>query len=84
MTDGLRRGVELLTLTTLARTLYPLLLELATESRLASDIVEYLDAGRLLADERRMRSCSEIREGPGRGGRGKDGGLEGGGLGCVG
>lgn len=80
--DSLRvTGGLTTTLATLALALpalFPLLLpELTNESRLS---VEYLDVGRLLAEDRSKRSCSDIREGPGTGGSGSDGGLEGGGL----
>lgn len=67
----------------LVRTLGPLLLhELATESRLVS--LEYREVGRLLCvvteEAKKRRSWSEKRDGPGRGGRGTEGGREGGGF----
>lgn len=83
--DGLRPpayDAEILTI--LVRTLAPLLLELAIESRRTSDDVEYFEERRLLAEDRSRRSFSEIREGPGTGGRGREGGREGGGFGEIG
>ena len=77
LTDGEREGGPPLVL--LAK-----LATVATESRLENpldDAIDSLDARRERAAEINMRvSCSVMGEGPGTGGRGVDGGREGGGL----
>jgi hypothetical protein len=63
---------------------WPLLVRLTTDSRRDEELYLLDRLERLEREERRrICSCSEIRDGPGTGGRGTAGGPVGGGLGDV-